>query len=246
MGPRLRDSASWPRGRLHAPYGPPILPSLHVPLLHRHLCSNVKDYLNRDQVVDYKGEKFPRVLAWKMAWDSFFILWKLPLPLGGAGSTRYKRYHSHFRNVAVATLKWKYFSKPLHQIASFDQLMKLDQSDCLFWTSSEHCGWYKLASNQQCRFLSQEVRENRSTLVALPRVFPLSDANFELLLKNLHTWVYYAVSLVSRINLSHSFLGQLGTNFFPFFFVYLRESQAIFQAIILANISLPESTTMGS
>ena len=149
MGPRLRDSASWPRGRLHAPYGPPILPSLHVPLLHRHLCSNVKDYLNRDQVVDYKGEKFPRVLAWKMAWDSFFILWKLPLPLGGAGSTRYKRYHSHFRNVAVATLKWKYFSKPLHvlnnQIASFDQLMKLDQSDCLFWTSSEHCGWYKLA-----------------------------------------------------------------------------------------------------
>ena len=42
------------------------------------------------------------------------------------------------------TLKWKYFSKPLHmlnnftnQIASFDQPMKLDQSDCLFGLGSE-------------------------------------------------------------------------------------------------------------
>ena len=44
-----------------------------------------------------------------------------------------------FRNGTFVTLKWKYFSKPLHmlnnqtnQIVCYDQPLKLDQPDCVF------------------------------------------------------------------------------------------------------------------
>ena len=55
-------------------------------------------------------------------------------------------------NKTFVTLKWKYFSIPLHMLISqtnqifyYDQSMKSDQSDCLLWSAYERFVWHKLA-----------------------------------------------------------------------------------------------------
>ena len=69
-------------------------------------------------------------------------------------SRRHKEtaHKEDFRNRTCVTLKWRYFWKPPHmlinrtnEIASFAQPMKLDQSNCLFWSDYECFDWHKLA-----------------------------------------------------------------------------------------------------
>ena len=98
-------------------------------------------------VVDYDSRWYFKAHLWnwgKRVWPSF----------ANGGPTQIQKIQpkEDFRIRTFVTLKWKYFSKPLHvlnnrtnQIASFDQPMKSDQSDCLFWSGSEHFGWLGLA-----------------------------------------------------------------------------------------------------